>query len=572
MNAAILLAIVLCVFAMGYRFYAKFLVLAVFRPGDDASVPAHSRGDPHDFRAAGRWQLAGFQAAAGSGLLAVAGAGIGVAWGWVPAFLWIVVGTLVAGGTYALAALWSSLREDGNSLAGVFFGTAGAWAALPVFLLGSILLVLICTVTVVLLGQLLQTHPEATWCFLALLAATVPARKMISPASGTGAVLWGLAAGGLLLAGVYLGQALPLHISGVLALDIHGIGVLRIPGETIWVGIALAAAFMSINAPVAAAALPRGVLVGILIAALMLLVAAGLIVSSPPMVAPEFNTGGELPDPFPLLFIAITTGAISGVCALIATGPTMRQVDRHADVPVITFSGALSSGALAALVLLVLCAGFAEPAEWTAIYGSLPAQADVFTWIDLAITKAGRFAAALGIPMPVAVAIVAAILACMAYTMLESVLRALSYGVEEFAEDFALERLKGRKQRARIALAVVAATAFLLLQTDLGLNHWLFLGLTNQLFAGAVMLLLGLVLLRRARGAAFVLVPAAFVLVCAFWGLSWLLPHWWDAGNRTLFALAIVTGVLASVSVVACIHSLARNRRKEGAAASPDTL
>ena len=163
MNAMILLAIVLCVFVMGYRFYARFLMLGVFLPPGDAALPAIQHSDHHDYGTPGRWQLAGFHTAASAGLLSVTGAGIGVAWGWVPAFLWIVVGTLVAGGTYVLASLWSSLRENGNSLAGVIFGSAGAWAALPVFLLGLSVLVLVCTLTLVLLGQLLQTHPEATW-------------------------------------------------------------------------------------------------------------------------------------------------------------------------------------------------------------------------------------------------------------------------------------------------------------------------------------------------------------------------------------------------------------------------
>ena len=85
------------------------------------------------------------------------------------------------------------------------------------------------------------------------------------------------------------------------------------------------------------------------------------------------------------------------------------------------------------------------------------------------------------------------------------------------------------------------------------------------------MLLLGLILFRHARGSAFVLVPAMFVIVCAFWGLFWLLPGWWENGNQLLFALAFVAGVLAMVSMVACLHAFVRSRRQGSVPASTDT-
>lgn len=570
MNALILLAIVLCVFVMGYRFYGRFLALGVFPPRTDAETPAHRHADNPDFGAVGRWQLLGFHSAASSGLLSITGVGIGVTWGWAPAFLWIVVGTLIAGGTYALASLWASLREDGNSLAGVIFGAAGAWAALPVFLLGAGLLVLACTLTLVLLGQLLQTHPEATWFFLALLGAAGMVRRMNSSAGIAGKLIWGAATAALLLTGLFLGQTIPLNLGGQLGLDIQGSSVLRIPSETPWIAVALVAAFRSADAPANLISVPRGSLVGFMVLLLMLLLATGLLLSPPNLVAPNFNSGETLPGVFPLLFLVITAGSISGVCALIVTGPTLRQVDRHADAPLITFGGAMINGALAVLVLVALCAGFSETTEWTSIYGSLPDQADVFAWLDLAITKSGRFVAALGIAMPVAVAIVASVVASMAISMLESALRALSFGVEEFAEDFGFERIKGRKQRTRIAAGGVALAAFCVLQTDLGLAHWLFLGLTNQLFAGTIMLLLGLILLRHARGAAFVLVPALFVLVCGFWGLSWLLSDWWQSEHRWLLGMAIVAGVLTTVSLAACVQGFVKSRQP-GSATPPDS-
>ncbi len=568
MNAVFLIVIVLCVFVMGYRFYAKFLVLGVFRPRKDVTTPAHQQADPHDYSACNRWLLLGYHAAASVGLVSITGVGIGVAWGWVPAFLWIVVGTLVAGGIYSLASLWSSLRDGGNSMAGVIFEAAGAWAALPVFLLGVALLVLMCTLTAVLLGQLLQAHPDATWFFLSLAASAWPLRRMLSSHSGLARLMWVAATTGLLITGMFLGQMFPLSIGGELALDINGDEVLQIPNEAPWVAVALVMAFRSIDAPISAIGRPRGVVVGILLALVMLLTVSGLVLSAPTIVAPEFNVETTLPDLFPLLFLAISAGSISGVTALIATGPTMRQINQHKDASVITFGSAMINGSLAVLVLAVLCAGFSETGEWSSMYGSLPDRADVFAWLDLAVTKMGRFVAALGVPLHLAVTMVAAIVASMALTMLESTLRALSFSVEEFAEDFSVERLRGRKKRARIATGIVVVATGFALQVDLGLNHWLFLGLTNQLFAGTVMLMLSLILFKHSRGMTFVLVPGLFVLICATWGLFWLLLDWWNSGHWALLFMASAGGLLAVATAVAAIKAFVKERRRLGTASA----
>ena len=251
------MGIVLLVFIMGYRFYAKFLVLGVFRTENDMPTPARQRGDTLDFSPCNRWLLLGHNAAANVGILSITGIGIAVVWGWIPAFLWIVVGTLVAGGTYALAALWASLRQGGNSLAGIVFDIVGAWAALPLFFLGAFILVFLTALTCVLLGQLLQAHPEAAWVFLSMIFLPLLISRSLSSQPVVGKLAWVSAAVGLLAVGIILGQQYPLLFSGTSILNINGIDVFRISQETPWVAIALAMAYHSIRVPVSAIARPR---------------------------------------------------------------------------------------------------------------------------------------------------------------------------------------------------------------------------------------------------------------------------------------------------------------------------
>ncbi len=568
MNALNLIVIVLLVFIMGYRFYAKFLLLGVFRTEKDEPTPARQHGDTLDFSPCNRWLLLGHNAAANVGILSITGVGIAVVWGWIPAFLWVVVGTLVAGGTYALAALWASLRQGGNSVAGIVFDVAGAWAALPLFFLGAFLLVFLASLMCVLLGQLLQAHPEAVWVFFSMVLTPWLIRRSLSSRSVVGKITWAFATIGLLAAGIILGQEYPLRFSGTSTLDINGLGVFRITQETPWVAIALALSYHSIRAPVSAIAHPRGLIVSVLLVILMLLTGAGLLLAAPPLVAPEFNIDAGLPKVFPLLFLVVSGGAISGVYALIVTATTVRQIEQSRHVPVISYGSVMLDGLLAVLVLVVLCAGFSTTAEWSSMYGQWPDNVEIFVWVDLAITKLGRFVAATGIPMPVAIGVVASIIAGLALTMLENSLRALSFGVEEFVEDFDLSYLKGNRFRERIAVGIVIFATICLLQVDLGLDHWLFFGLANQLFAGCFMLVLSLILLRSSSGTLFALLPALFVLSCALWGLVWLLLDWWQKEEWILFVMTCVVGVSTMVSVFACASAFMKVRQQNSATPS----
>lgn len=561
MNTLLLLVTVLCVFVMGYRYYTKFLALGVLRVNKDASTPAIRRGDGHDLVATDRWVLI-TNIIAALAIVSILGVAVGVVWGWIPAFLWIVVGTLVAGATFALASLWASLRRSGDSLAGVVYDVTGIWGALPMYFLGVIVLVFVCALTSVLLGQLLQAHPEATWSFLSLLIIPVLLRRALVAQSPLALLIWLNAGIVLFTFGIFLGQWLPLSATGIWRFHIGSFEILHLSNELIWGTMALILGYKSIKAPVARVAQPRGAIMGVLLIMVLLLVVAGLVLSPAPLVAPDFQLGSDLPDMFPLLFLVITGGAISGVCALIMTGPMVRQIKHQQDVPMLGYGSMLGVGILAVISLLALCAGFTTQNDWLSIYGTWPDQAALYVWLDLAIIKMARFVAAVGIPLPWAVAAVAAVFAGLALTMLEYALRTLAYAVEEFVEDFELKPLFSPHFRERLAVGIAAIAALWLFQADLGLKHWLMFGLANQLFAGIFLMVLTLILLRMSRSTMFLFLPATFTLVCAVWGLIWVMIDWWQKQEWPLLLTGCVIGLLALLSLVACASAFARVRHQ----------
>src|SRR4051794_8874943 len=105
MNALFLVAALAVVFVFGYRFYAKLLALDVFRLDKNYSTPAQTRADGRDVIPANPHLLFGYHCAA-VGAFAAIGPVVALAWGWVPAFLWITIGSAVVAGTYALGGFW----------------------------------------------------------------------------------------------------------------------------------------------------------------------------------------------------------------------------------------------------------------------------------------------------------------------------------------------------------------------------------------------------------------------------------------------------------------------------------
>jgi carbon starvation protein len=565
MTAILLILSALGVFVLGYRFFAKFLVLGVFRLQQDTPTPAEQRADGRDFIPSPRVLLLGQHAAGAVGILSVVGVAVALVWGWVPAFLWVVVGTLLAGGTHAMGALWASLRRSGDSLASVSFDLTGIPGAMSLYFLGVALLVIVSVLLSVLIGSLLRAHPEAAWAFLALLPATAVARRGAADAAWPVAVLFYLGALSLFFIALIAGQYLPLSLAGSWILTSGDVELLLLTDDLAWSLLALAFTYLSIKHPVDRTARPRGLLVTCLLIITIAAAIVGIALAQPELAAPQFQRDADLPSPLVLLFIVVTGGALSGVHGLLASGPTVRQLPSHGDAPVIAFGGTLLDGLLAVCVVVALAAGFSSADDWLALYGLWPEQASLFAWLDLAVVKLGLFIAAAGLPLPWAVALVAAVFAGLALTMLENAARALAFSIDEFVEDFDLAALKAPLFRERMVLAALVVGSVALSQTDPALEHWLLLGLTNLWFATTVLLMLALILLKLDRPPVFALAPVVVLAPLLLWGTAWVLNEYWQSGSWFLLGVsAVVVALAACTAGVTLLAVLAQRRRQAG--------
>lgn len=554
MHPVFLILLALAMWAMGYRFFGKFLRLAMLQVDANGARAA----------APGRLTLGAVHAAAATGLLSIIGAAIAVVWGWVPAFLWVVLASMIAATVLAVGVLWTTVQRAGDSLAGVAFDLAGLPAALMLFFMGVVLLVLVGATLGNVLGDLVDAHPESAWALLALLVAGVPGRGDGNPARRHGGAVL------LVLAAVLVGLQLPLQLSGDWSLSLRGVALFTLPHELLWTLAALAMAYRALGAPDTAARDARGVVTVLLALAVLALFLAGTAVQGNALDAPQFNSVAALPAAPVLLFIVVTGGALSGMHALVASGLTARHTPAPRDIMRTGYFGVGLDSLVAVMVIVALVAGFSDTTSWQAVYGSWPAYGGLYVWLDLAITHIAYAISALGIPLPWSIALVATLCVALALSMLETALRLLGGSVDEFVQDFEFDWARGPHFKQQAATLLIGVATLLIAQSGANLQHWLLLGITNQWFACLVLVLLGMALWRARRPALLCWAPLLIIGPLTLWGTVWVMLEWQAQGDWGLLGTgaAVCLGGLVFLTIAA--RSVARLRRELAAAPTAD--
>ncbi len=532
MNTLVLLAVALLVFAMGLRFYAKFLTSAVF-----ASSPTHAAETVPGatLTRTGLVVALGHQSAAVVGATTVIGAGIAVLWGWAPAFLWIVVGSTVGAGLLALGGLW--LGERGHPAQ--IIGERGARL---LYALLALLLVLLTPLLASAIGHLLAAYPGAVWPFLLhfVLALALARRLRATPWRWGGAAL---AAAGLLAVAVAAGARLPVEVNGAVGLSLGHSAELTIGAHWVWSGLALVAAYAAIRRSPAALEQPRGALMLLLLGIGLTLLIAALVAVRPEVAAPPRRLAADVPAVLPLLFITVSGGAIAGLHALLNA-----ESLAHGDRPLacrLAYGSALTDGALALVVLLVAAVGFASAEAWAAAYPAWPTDIALHVWLTGFVHNAAHTAGMLGVDYAWTSSFFAFVLAGLALTALETGLRVLQHVSAELS---VLVRPLGPLPWARETVAVAAIGALALGGEPLyaSLDLWTVLGATNHLFAAGVLVLLATALAQRSRPLWPAAVPALLLLAAALWGLLDRLLLWTVTGRWLLFTLGVVSLALGA--------------------------
>ena len=582
MSSIVLLVIGVSAFLTGYRIYSRYIARRIYQLDPDFITPAHEFEDGVDFVPTNRHVLFGHHFTSVAGAAPIVGPAIAVIWGWLPAFLWVVVGTVFAGAVHDFGTLWISTRHKGNSIGTLAESIVGDRARVLFLLLIFFLLLMVNAVFAVIIANLFMANPGAVLPVWGSLVVALVVGFLIYR-TGAGILVPSLAALAILYALIWFGQYVPFELPDLLGLSpspaqIEGAGAdlgvaagaARADGQRIeWIVVLFVYTFFASVLPVWLLLQPRDYVNGHQLFVALGIIGLGVLVANPEVVAPAVNRNlpPDAPSWFPLLFITIACGAISGFHGLVASGTTSKQLAREPDARYVGYGGALGEGALALTSILATTAGFAIYVGiegWHAHYGSWAAASTGAT--TAFVNGVGVLAEGLGIPHAVATIFAAVVVISFAATTLDTSVRLQRYIISELGVEYRVRAVQNRWVATGIAVCSCALLALGLDRGAGGMRLWPLFGTTNQLLAGLSLLVVTLYLAKLRRRVWITALPMAFLLFMTTWAMISNLIRF-TSENQVL--LVVVGGLIFVLEMwllfeaTAAVKRLVRRRRDE---------
>ncbi len=476
-------------FIVAYHTYGRWLGSRIFRLSADFVCPSQRLRDDNDYVPTPKPIVFGhhFTSIAGTG--PIVGPAIAVMWGWLPALLWVVFGSIFIGAVHDFGALVVSLRNNGQTVGDI----AGRVLNRRVRLLFLFVLFLALTIVIAIFGLVIaavfRQYPASIFPCVVQIPIAVAIGLWLHR-KGVGLLLPSLIALALMYLAVVFGDQntpvaelawLPGWLAGGIEATesaLHGFNAWMADRSIItWVAILLVYSYIASVLPVWTLLQPRDY-----INSLQLLTALGLVVlglgvaafigGAPPVegmsrqpleiVAPIVNWNPEAaPLIFPFLFITIACGAISGFHCLVSSGTSSKQLRSEPDARFVGFGGMLTEGFLATIVILACVAGLGLGSKtadgamlvgaeaWTTRYASWTAAGSLAAKIGAFVDGSANFLRAIGVPVGVAVALMGVLVASFAGTTLDTACRLQRYVVQELAKTARTGRIDARQPAPR---------------------------------------------------------------------------------------------------------------------------
>ncbi len=581
-------------YVVAYHTYGRWLSKKIFNLDASATVPSRELEDGVDFVPTRKEVIFGhhFTSIAGTG--PIVGPAIAVFWGWLPALLWVLLGSIFIGAVHDFGALVVSLRNRGQTVGEV----AGRLISRRARVLFLVILAMALTVVLAIFGLVIASifseYPESVLpVWISLPIAVVIGIRVYR--RGGGLLLPSLLALLVMYAAVWVGAYhLPIDIESIL-------GVTRLgpfPNAVmIWTIVLLIYCFVASVLPVWVLLQPRDYINSHQLVLALGLLLLGVVVSgstgqadllaSAPAISDDIPV--DAPPIWPFLFITIACGAVSGFHCLVSSGTTSKQLQNETDAQYVGYGAMLLEGGLAVIVILACCAGvgmgkFAragQGAEYTytpvmvTVDGSETQLTGQSAWrtrydpergwgafklgakVGAFIEGGANFLAALGLPLKLGIGLIAVLVASFAATTLDTATRLQRYVLQELAGTFRIAPLTNKYAATALAVGLGGLVAMIpagkLGPGSGGLILWPLFGAINQLLAGLAFMVTAFYLWRRNKPVVFVVVPMIVMLIMPAWAMLWNIFHdggWLDAGDTLLLVFGAATLLVQSWMMV----------------------
>ena len=551
MNTLVIVVIAACCLAAGYLLYGRWLA---HKWGIDpnAKTPAVTKEDGQDYVPTDGWVVFAHQFSSIAGAGPVTGAIQAAVFGWVPVFLWIILGGIFFGAVTDFGALYASVKNEGKSMGLLieqYIGKTGK----KLFLLFCWLFTLIVTAAFAdMVAGTFNAYETIDGVTSLSAAATVNgAAGSISLLFIAFAVVFGLIQKKAQFHGWK--QTL-LGLVCTVAAFVIGMNCPLITTKANWSYMVFAYIFLAAVLPMWLLMEPRDLMTTFMFAGMIIGAVVGLLVAHPAMnLAPYTGFHNEKSgDLFPILFVTVACGAVSGFHSLVSSGTSSKAITNEKDMPKVGFGAMLLESLLAVLALCV--AGAAASADGTPATGT-----------PLAIFSSGvaGFLEMFGIPVYAAQCFMTMCVSALALTSLDSVARIGRMSFQELFSVDDMEHAEGwRKLLCNKYFATVITLVCGYILTQIGYsNIWPLFGSANQLLSALVLITLCVFLRVTGRENRTLLVPLVVMLCVTFTALverCIALVKAYNAGTAVFMVegLQLIIAVLLMVlGVIIVVHS-----------------
>ena len=553
MGALLIMVIAFVGYIIMYQFYGKFIGRKIFALSKAAQVPSVELEDGVDYVPTRKEIIFGhhFTSIAGTG--PIVGPAIAIIWGWVPAMIWIFVGTVVMGAVHDFGALIVSMRNQGKSIAEFTGKYVNDRTKIFFFLIIFLELWIVIAVFALIIALVFAWYPTAVIPVWLEVAIAVYLGHLIYK-KGFNVTAWSILAVAVMYATFIIGYYAPLKMPAIWG----------IPATGVWVIILLVYAFIASVLPVTTLLQPRDFINSHQLVVALALLVIGVFVASfggnLHIVAPAVQASpAKAPPLWPFLFITIACGAISGFHSLVSSGTTAKQVRTEEDSLFVGYGSMLMEGALATIVVVAVAAGIGMGyttkagetltgvAAWTTHYSSWAAAAGLGSKVAAFVDGAANIIGSLGIPKGISLVVMGVFVASFAGTTLDTATRIQRYVISELFGGLKLTALTGRYMATAIAVVSAGILAFATGGGGAGaLALWPLFGATNQTLAALALIIVALYL--HAKGGLKWMVPglpAIFMAVMTIWAVVYNQVNFLGAHNMLLTIINICVLIVA---------------------------
>ncbi len=499
-------------------------------------TPAHTLEDGIDYVPSKVPVVLGhhFSSIAGAG--PIVGPIIAIAFGWIPAVIWILVGGIFFGAVHDITSMIASMRHEGKSIGFIIQKYIGKQGKQLFMFFCFATLILIIAVFTDIVAKTFVNNPGAA-SSSALFVVLAIAFGMVDKVTGNkkyALVITSIVGIILMYYFVYLGIQFPIAL-----------------GYNVWVVLLMAYAFVASVSPVSFLLQPRDYLSSFLLYGLILIAVVGIVAANPEIkmdTQVQINAEG-LGYIFPVLFVTVACGAISGFHSLVASGTTSKQINKENDAKVIGFGGMLIESFLA-----IISVGAVIVMTRTEYVSTLTLDGPV-TMFSKGL---GSVISTVGISEDLAVTFVALTVSAFALTTLDTCTRLARFTFQEYFEDIDTKAGRMFVGNRYLPTLIVVILSMLLLASGGFTTLWPIFGSANQLLAALALLAVAVWLSKKKVNPTFVLIPMFFMFAVT---LSSLLLLAIQNYNNGTYILSFIAALLFLLSIV--LAWFARNSLKK---------